>query len=317
MPSPPLADTEYISLSSSQPPDDFHSKSDVVVRASKEALIKPPPSRLKFIFLIRTGAFVVLELGFMILASLASANPIPTSLSSNVTLTEAKSALTIITIIWHTLAIFTVKDIILHIFSAEWMEQYRKSGSIVLGETDSVSRITAGLLNQIQHFASRKATFPFRLGFVSALLLMLLNGLGPSAITINSIPIEQPQKIKVANLTMTKNLSDNGSDLLAVDRANLITQLEQLENAVYGFRTSQRNVLIPWPSSDLISTNGTVRYQSDVISYNFSCSWKQPVNNQSIIDWVVDNKGWSVSTESLIGGIEPSVFTDACTFLPF
>ncbi|KAF9443882.1 hypothetical protein P691DRAFT_376996 [Macrolepiota fuliginosa MF-IS2] len=311
MPPTTLVETEYFPLSPLRSdPDTPLSKHKVLVRSSRRALPKPSSTELRYTFFLRISAFIIIEAGFIILAAFAYNNTVLLHLPPRITLTEAKGGLTIISVVWHTIAVFAVKDIILHVFSAEWMEQYRKSGTIVLGETDVVSRMTSGILNQIQHFTTRTATSPFRLAFLSTLLLMALGGLGPSAITVNTVSVGHPLKIKVANLTMTSNLADNGADTLVVDRANLITRLEQLENSIYGFRPLQTNNLVPWPSSDLVSATGAVRYQSDAIHYQFSCSWKQPMVNRSMMSWNIDNQEWGVYVSSTIFDLEGD-FTDA------
>jgi hypothetical protein len=65
-------------------------------------------------------------------------------------------------------------------------------------------------------------------------------------------------------------------------RANTFIQLEVVEkSATVGFSAKEPNILIPWPSSDLMSENVTVRYQSDVIRHNLSCSWEGPSFNTS------------------------------------
>jgi hypothetical protein len=241
----------------------------------------------------------LVEAGFVTLASLATTTDIPLHLPSSVSLTEAKGAITIISVIWHALAIFAVRDILLHIFSTEWMEQFRRSGKLVLRETDIVSRMTTGYVDQITHFMSRKASLSFRLAFVASLLLLAVNGLGPSALTVNDVSLQYSTTIQVANLTLTSNLQNNGADLLAPDRASLITRLEQLENTIYGFRGEQNNFLVPWPPSDLISDNETLRYQSDVIFYNFSCSWKVPSNVDLSNGVRTDDKDWDVFVQGL------------------
>ncbi|KAF9443592.1 hypothetical protein P691DRAFT_713072 [Macrolepiota fuliginosa MF-IS2] len=293
MPSSNPSETKYSPLypSPSQSQSTLHLKADVLIPASKRASHEPGS---RWTLLLRIGAFIILECGFIVLATFALINPIPLHLSSAITLGEAKGALTIASIAWHALAVSIVKDIALQMFSAEWMERYRKSGRIVVGETDVVSRITSGITDWMMHFIVRAATLPFRLGFIIILILMLLNGTGPSAITVNEISFEHPLKIKVANLTITSNLSDEGIDTLAVDRAELITKLEQLAGGIYGFHTQQTNVLAPWPSTDLISANKTIKYQSDVITYDFKCSWKPATTGHFLTDWMVDGQEWGV-----------------------
>ncbi|KAF5354794.1 hypothetical protein D9756_005768 [Leucocoprinus leucothites] len=304
-PSPPpslLDSNEYRLISLQNKHDPHPHGTDVLILSPKESHHPRSPLRnLKMVFLLRIGAFIMIELGFITLASFATSksNTLPLHLSPTITLSEAKGALTIISVIWHALAVFTVREILLHVFSAEWMELARQSGKAVLRETDIVSRITTGYVDQITHFGSKRATTPFRLGFICALLLLVLNGLGPSVITANSISVQKPMKITVANLTMTENVNDSDEGTLVPYRADLITRLEQLENSIYGFRGQQPNVLIPWPSSDLISANSTTQYQSNVITFGFNCSWKVPIGDLSEIFLQIDSKNWGVFTEAL------------------
>jgi len=111
-------------------------------------------------FLVRIGTFALMESVFIATGFLAMKKQL--QLSTNPILpTEVKAAVTLISIAWHTLAIFMVKDIALQIFSAEWMEQVRQNGNIPLAETDRVSQISSGYIDQIQHFISPTATYQF------------------------------------------------------------------------------------------------------------------------------------------------------------
>ncbi|KXN87578.1 hypothetical protein AN958_08459 [Leucoagaricus sp. SymC.cos] len=240
---------------------------------------------------------------FIFLAAYAISTPIVLPLSSNA-LPEAKAVVTSLSVIWHTIAVSLVKDIALYIFSVEWMEQVRQAGRIVLDETDIVSRISAGYIDQIQHWISPTATPPFRLGFVSTLLLLVLSPLGPGTITVNSILLPHHTSINVANLTITRNLfgvndgvvvegtGPTGESAMAMARGNLITRLEMIENSTYDFATQKPNILIPWTSSDFASANNTIKYESDVITYNYGCSWQKPTLNEGSDNfvWTVNNK---------------------------
>ncbi|KAJ3572056.1 hypothetical protein NP233_g3342 [Leucocoprinus birnbaumii] len=130
------------------------------------------------------------------------------------------------------------------------------------------------------------------MAFITTLLLMALNSLGPSAITVDTIIVPRFTKIPVGNLTLSDDLFTSGisqtspnipptftldtsskSDA-AIKRANIATRLEVMENGSFGFRTKSANTLIPWPSQDLLSTNETITYKSDVVTYHFNCSWE-------------------------------------------
>jgi hypothetical protein len=252
-------------------------------------------------FPIRVIIFVLLEFGFIALISAALWRPIILPLSF--TITEVNGALTAVAILWHTLAIYVVKDILLNIFGAEWREQYYMSPSTALRELDSVSRLTTGIFDQIEHFASERATNVFRLSFISGLLLMLLNGLGPSTISVDFVPYEFPDSIQVANLTMVPTGDPFGIETLASYRANIITQLEMVENSRnYGFNIRQSNLLIPWPS-DSVSENTTIKYPSDVIKYNFNCTWEIPSKSRDNQAWIVNGREWIIYYPQLAGSL--------------
>jgi hypothetical protein len=190
-----------------------------------------------------------------------------------------------------------VKDILLNIFSAEWIEQHNGSRSLTLQELDIASRLTSGFIDQARHCVSDRATHAFRLSFLSFLLLILLNGLGPSAVSVDPVPYDYSRTIQVANLTIGVPGEDaflEPPDLFASHRANLVLQLETAGNlTAVGFSARKPNVLIPWPSSSPMSKNVTMRYQSDVIRYNFSCSWKVPsIYGPGV--WRVTDSEWRV-----------------------
>jgi hypothetical protein len=273
----PLRKT-YSALSSSfSSSDDIHigNPKEIVVQSTKSS----PRTIPRYSFLIRVIIFILLEFGFFALVSTALHRPIILDLSF--TNTEVKGAVTAIAIFWHAVAVYVVKDILLNVFSAEWIEQYDGSRSLALQELDIVSRLTTGFIDQAKHCISKHATHPFRLGFVSFLLLMLLNGLGPSAIGVDHTPYSYPSTIRVAHLTV-ETTGINIISQATIQRANTVTELEVVEkSATVGFSARQPNVLIPWPSSDSMSENRTVRYQSDVIQYNFSCSWEMASWNTS------------------------------------
>ncbi|KAJ3559853.1 hypothetical protein NP233_g11162 [Leucocoprinus birnbaumii] len=218
----------------------------------------------KSTFLLQIGAFIVVELGFIALASVALRNPsaLPVHLSLSLSLTEAKGALTVISVVWHSVAIFAVRNC---------PPSYFQRGMDGAGPKK----------REIIHFSSRDASLPFRRYHRK------LNFKKGANANWNGQPHCYP------------NLQLNDEALLVPDRANLITRLEQLEDSIYGFRATQPNLLIPWPSSDLISNNQTIRYQSDVITYNFTCSWNVPTIDTSTGFLGVQGKNWSIFLQGL------------------
>ncbi|KXN90896.1 hypothetical protein AN958_03426 [Leucoagaricus sp. SymC.cos] len=236
-----------------------------------------------------------MEVAFIALAARAGMKPIVLTVSPS-KLTEAKATVTLLSIVWHAIAVFLVKDVVVHVFSAEWMEQAKRSGRVVLDETDIVSRVSAGYIDQIQHFISPTATIPFRLGFISILLLLGIRGLGPSSITVDLISPPHSTKIRVANLNLTDRPITEFEGGLGHATSVYCCKLEVLENSLYGFAQSEPNVLIPWPSAELISSSNKYSYETDVVTYNYSCSWHQPVPRNDTDDhWI-----WNVSDHQYI-----------------
>lgn len=143
-----------------------------------------------------------------------------------------------------------MKDVLLNIFSAEWVEQSNGTWhNLTLQELDIVSRLTTGFIDQLKHCISRRATHAFFLGFLSSFLLILLNGLGPSVISVDHVVYSYPHTIQVANLTIGAPGAPDDHELFLhpiSPRISALIQLEVIENATsLGFTLRQPNVLIP------------------------------------------------------------------------
>ncbi|KAF5355099.1 hypothetical protein D9756_005774 [Leucocoprinus leucothites] len=197
-----------------------------------------------------------------------------------INLSAAKGAVTLVSITWHALAVFAVKDLLLHTFSVEWMQLYRKSGEMIPGETDAVSRLTAGIIDQTKHALSPTSTLSFRLAFISSLLTMALSGLGPSAITVNptTVPVHL-EDFRVTEVVSDPSLlGDNPDGLATLKYADRIVQSEIFDGFTYGFSLAPSqpdNYLIPWPERSLGEDGLVYTYQSDVVRYGAKCSWKK------------------------------------------
>jgi hypothetical protein len=60
---------------------------------------------------------------------------------------------------------------------------------------------------------------------------------------------------------------------IAFQRAMRILESEILDGITIGYRALAGNILIPWPGPTLEKYPDVVKYQSDVVSYNYSCQW--------------------------------------------
>ncbi|KAF9442407.1 hypothetical protein P691DRAFT_779430 [Macrolepiota fuliginosa MF-IS2] len=228
----------------------------------------------------RVGIFGLLEGAFLTLSAIVLVHPIILNFPENISPSEAKSAFTVLFIVWHALAIAAAKDILLFVFSAEWMAQYERTGRLESQKTDRVSKLTTGILGQTQHFLSRTATTQYRLAMVLVGLFMSLGSMGPGAVVVNTVPVDVPINIGVANVTFpyyfntTEDYKLNNTWMLDT-RANSILRLELFEKMAFGFESSD-NLMIPWPSKQFNASSSRIVYQSDVLSFDFNCTWYKP-----------------------------------------
>ncbi|KAJ3569579.1 hypothetical protein NP233_g4960 [Leucocoprinus birnbaumii] len=247
-----------------------HSASDISVTSDLypplNALL--PLNRRRRKLYIRVTTFIVLEIIFLIFAYYTLLHPIPlqndtkdelTLLSSlTVTLTEFKAGITAVAVVWHTIACFFVKDVIAAVCSAEFMAQYRRSGTLEPGKSDRVSTVTSSIFDNIFHFLGRSASWEFRLGFMITLVLMTVGPLGSGTITVGSIPTSLVKPISIANVTGLPPSYPASAQAYhdMVAKANAILRLEGLGNTLFGYNMStgddaSDSVLVPWPSMDI------------------------------------------------------------------
>ncbi|KAF9441991.1 hypothetical protein P691DRAFT_765685 [Macrolepiota fuliginosa MF-IS2] len=257
------------------------------------------PHIRKFDFAGRALVFIALEFSFLGLAYRCLVRPIPIHLPPFVSPTEIKAATTIISVIWHTLAAFAVKDIVSSILSAECMAQYRRTGDLVPDETDRVSWITSGILAQTSYFLTTRPTFEYRLAFILVLLVVILGPLGPGVISPGQHLMMRQQEMLIANLTMTK-IPFFPEQLQCSTRAARISQIEMLEGSVFGYKTGTDGMLIPWPEPGLESSQDVYIYETDVVVHNYSCRWSEfslhkfpGISIEINIPEIADNTTWS------------------------
>ncbi len=216
--------------------------------------------------------FVILEFGFLVLAGYCLINPVPVRLPAFVLAPQAKSVTITVVVIWRTLAVFPIKDIISSVFSAEFAAQYNRKGSLEPKSSDRVSRATSGLLDQVIHFWTRQPTLEYRLAFVLVLLVTVIGPLGPGIVTLSDSPKTRSQDFWVANMSMDNGFTTDDQRRIS-ERAKIVAELELLEGRVYGYDTITEGVLIPWPEPGFERSQNITTYESDVVVYNYSCHW--------------------------------------------
>ncbi|KAF5355098.1 hypothetical protein D9756_005775 [Leucocoprinus leucothites] len=261
----------------------------------------------------RVGIFAVLQGMYLGFAASALTDPIVLHLPPNISISEIKGASTILFIVWHGIGVMIVKDILLHVFSAECLAQYERTGRLVSRKTDRVSKLTTGFFGQAHHFFRRGATVRYRLAMVLVLLFMALGGLGPSTVGVSTVSVDTPMDFELANITfLYQEIPDAGSrtvnSWLTDTRASSILRLELFEKAKFGYEASQ-NLMIPWPSNDFGTNGSRIVYKSDVLAFNYTCAWHKPtvwkwdfgyddrvavywkVGDQIFISWIARNNG--------------------------
>ncbi|KAJ3573182.1 hypothetical protein NP233_g2607 [Leucocoprinus birnbaumii] len=280
-----------------------HSASDISVTSDLYPPLNAPLplNRRRRKLYIRVTIFIVLEIIFLIFAYYTLLHPIPlqndtkdelTLLSSlTVTLTEFKAGITAVAVVWHTIACFFVKDVIAAVCSAEFMAQYRRSGTLEPGKSDRVSTVTSSIFDNIFHFLGRSASREFRLGFMITLVLMTVGPLGSGTITVGSIPTSLVKPISIANVTGLPPSYPASAQAYhdMVAKANAILRLEGLGDTLFGYNMStgddaSDSVLIPWPSMDFnerLPDQDHVVYRSDIVRFNYECSWLSNVSDLS------------------------------------
>ncbi|KAF9441209.1 hypothetical protein P691DRAFT_791888 [Macrolepiota fuliginosa MF-IS2] len=258
------------------------------------------PQVRKFDFVGRGLVFIILEFSFLGLSYRCLGQPIPIYPPAFLSPTEVKAAATAIAIVWHTFAIFVVKDVVLFVLSAECMAQYRRTGDLMPDTTDRVSRITSGLLQQASYFLTTRPTFEYRLAFILTLLATILGPLGPSVISPAQSWAVRRQEIRLANLTMNQDILFPPQDECSM-RAGRVAQVEMLVKSVFGYQPSTDGILIPWPELDSEATQNVYTFESDVVVYNYSCqwtnfsmSWSQSLSMGIEIPGVANDSMWSL-----------------------
>ncbi|KDQ51189.1 hypothetical protein JAAARDRAFT_50925 [Jaapia argillacea MUCL 33604] len=102
-----------------------------------------------------------------------------------------------------------------------------------------------------------------------------------------------------------------------IERAWLITRLEQVEKSRYGYE-NPKGWIVGWPPLGLPSNgSGAIEYPSDVVQYEFACQWEVPTLAElfgAAPIYTVNNINWTVGDE--LGSISNLPATTHGTILP-
>ena len=199
--------------------------------------------------------------------------------------TEAKAGVTIIAIIWHSIAVLSISSVITGAFSAEWCFSLKRPGTIVFGETDRVSTLQSGLWDRIGYLTRDKSSTTFKLALLASVACMGLGGLGPSSVTTQVGEVARNVQLQVRNMSLTSGTGPAFEQTL--ERAWGITRLESIENSTFGY-SSEPGILAPWPAR-----SGNFSYPTDAIRYQHECHWEAPTFiSNSLVS--VNGSEWSV-----------------------
>lgn len=254
----------------------------------------------RYIF-ARVITFLVLQLGFYGFAIAGHVRPYNITRASPIPLAnyfaELKGAFIIVFTAWHTLSIAFLSDVILTVFSLEWVVQAEKKCVLEPGQTDRVSSPASGIFDRVKYAFTKGqgASGMFRYALGSSIVLMLLAATGPGCFTLSTTAVVNQ------NINLLGGKADAGSFLamslgpgpLIEQQATLlkriadITQLEQLEGFTWGYETPP-NVFVSWPydiNGKLIHQQAAVKYQSTVraISFKVNCRWETPLASDLVL----------------------------------
>ncbi|XP_006457782.1 hypothetical protein AGABI2DRAFT_176384 [Agaricus bisporus var. bisporus H97] len=237
--------------------------------------------RRKTLAYLRLLIFIILEAGYIILAAVCLAKPVPLNIHLDLTDAEVEGGFTVVFVVWQSIAILMGAYFAADAFSREWSFQLAHiapgtADRNSLGAIDRVSTMTSGFIDRTYHLLFHKSSGTFKLAFLASISLVALNSLASGTINAAAILIDSPITIQIGRLGVS-HATDEGYDefFTAQDRANLILRLQLIEHSPFGFNLKP-NMLTAVPRVDLESFNGTIEYNSDVIEFHYDCHWEAP-----------------------------------------
>ncbi len=241
-------------------------------------------------------AFVIIEAAFLGLVLFCSGTPVIIALP--LPSAEVKGGFTMLFILWQTVAIFLLSEATALAFSSEWSLQHTRTGRLIPGITDRVSRLTSGTDDNIRYFLAGRPSTTFRAAFLVSLVFTALNSFAPGTLSISSVKTKVETPLEVADLRSlgTSHIGDDdsGFDFL-LDRAFVLTTVEHHEGSIIKYNL-EPNWIMAWPDERSISSSvmGGLEYPTDVIHFNNSCSWEVPTMElqDGLTTWTLNNQSW-------------------------
>jgi len=256
------------------------------IKAGTRANISP---KTRTIFRLRLFLFCLIEIGFIILAAVCLAKPIPLNILLRFSDSEVKGGFTVVFIVWHSLAVLAGGHILADAFSREWSVQL---ANIVPGTTDRVSTVTSGVLDRIFHIMTKHASGTFKLAFLASLAFMALTQLAPGTINASTTIISVPTTVPVARQVSQIDNNNLQQFFTTMERANLIVRLEKIELTPFGFKLPANTLMSLPPPRDKF--NETLAYNTDIVEFHHNCRWEAPsIVNTSSLSIYAAGKIWS------------------------
>ncbi|KAF7778445.1 hypothetical protein Agabi119p4_2790 [Agaricus bisporus var. burnettii] len=236
--------------------------------------------RRKTLAYLRLLIFIILEAGYIILAAVCLAKPVPLSIHLNLTDAEVKGGFTVVFVVWQSIAILMGAYFAADAFSREWSFQLAHiapgtADRNSLGAIDRVSTMTSGFIDRTSHLLFNKPSGTFKLAFLASISFVALSSLAPGTINAATTLIDSPITLPIGRLLSHVTDDEFQEVLTAQGRANLILRLEMIEHSPFGFNL-EPNMLTAVPRVDLASFNGTIEYNSDVVEFHHDCHWEAP-----------------------------------------
>lgn len=221
-------------------------------------------------------------------------------------LSNAKAAFTVISIAWQLIATLPLADIVSHCFSSEWYFQVTQTNALIPGQTDVVSIVTAGALDQLKYTWTSRASNRFRVAFVIGLVCVAIRTVVPGSLSPVMSLHEEKARVRVARAREVDNDVQSVWFYTWLYRAGMIGRLEQQKVLAFGLEPP-RGWMIGWPSSLARGLEGTLRYPTDVVHFDFQCTWEdqdflnqengtvtlspQPLSPRGVEDRVIEGSG--------------------------